>query len=348
MLADELLRSLTERGEDALRPVFLLLGEESHFAEEVVKRLTRVCQRGGIAGFNEERFVAGECAVDEALAAARSMPMMAKRRFVLVRSVERWEAKSDEDRAPSKKKSESALDRLASYAADPSPSTVLVLVAPKLHASRRIVTLAKKEGFLVQCDPLKRQAIPGYVTATARAKGHPIAPSVASHVADLIGTDVGAIVDAIERLSLYAGAGAPITEEAVVALVAPIRSAMMWDLTDAICARDTRKALVTLSELDMARGAELPVLGAIAGSVRKLTKFQAAIEAGQSAGEAAEKAGLPPFKASSMAQLVKRLPRGTTARWLRTLAEADLALKGQARRGGRAVLEGTILAMCRG
>jgi DNA polymerase III delta subunit len=98
----------------------------------------------------------------------------------------------------------------------------------------------------------------------------------------------------------------------------------------------------------MARGAELPVLGAIAGSVRKLTKFQAAIEAGQSAGEAAEKAGLPPCKASSMAQLVKRLPRGTTARWLRTLAEADLALKGQARRGGRAVLEGTILAMCRG
>jgi DNA polymerase-3 subunit delta len=347
MLADELLRSLTERGEDALRPVFLLLGEEAHFAEEVVKRLGRVCQRGGIAGFNEDRFVAGESLVDDALAAARSMPMMAKRRFVLVRSLERWEAKGDDEK-PSKKKSESALDRLASYAADPSPSTVLVLVAPKLHASRRIVTLAKKEGFLVQCDPLKRQAIPGYVTATARAKGHPIASSVASHVADLMGTDVGAIVDAVERLSLYVGPDAPITEEAVVALVAPIRSAMMWDLTDAICARDTKKALVALSELDMARGAELPVLGAIAGSVRKLTKFQAAIDAGQSAPEAAEKAGLPPFKASSMAQLVKRLPRGTTARWLRALAEADLALKGQARRGGRAVLEGTVLAMCRG
>ena len=136
-------------------------------------------------------------------------------------------------------------------------------------------------------------------------------------------------------------------EDAVVALVAPVRTAMMWDLTDAVCARDTAKALVALSEIDMARGAELPVLGAIAGSVRKLARFQAAVEAGDSPAEAAEKAGLPPFKASSMSQTVRRMPRGTMGRWLHLLAETDLALKGQGRRGGRAILEGMVLSMCR-
>lgn len=345
MLADELLRSLDRDGEAALQPVFLVMGEEQHFAEDVIKRVSRVCQRGGIAGFNEDRFMAGEGSVDDVLAAARSIPMMAKRRFVLVRSIERWEAKSD-DGEKSKKK-ESPLDRIAAYAADPSPVTVLVLVAPKLHAARRIVTLAKKEGFLVQCDPLKRNAVPSFVMGHARAMGHTMSSGVAAHLADLIGTDVGALVDAVERLSLYAGEGAPLTEEAVVALVAPVRSAMMWDLTDAICARDTKKALSALSEVDMPRGTELPALGAIASSVRKLAKFQAALDGGASAATAAEKSGLPPFKASSMQQLVRKMPRGTVGRWLRLLAETDLALKGDARRGGRAVLEGMILSMCR-
>ena len=350
MLVDELIRALDERGEEALRPVVLVLGDEAHFAEEVVKKLSRVCQRSGIAGFNEDRFIAGDNSVDDVLAAARSIPMMAKRRFVLVRSLERWEGKSDEgekSEKSSKKKAEAPLDRLAAYAADPSPVTVLVLMAPKLHASRRIVTLAKKEGFLVQCEPLKRNAVASFVSQRARALGHPISGALAAHLGDLIGTDVGAIVDALERLSLYVGPGAPLTEDAVVALVAPVRTAMMWDLTDAVCARDTAKALVALSEIDMARGAELPVLGAIAGSVRKLARFQAAVEAGDSPAEAAEKAGLPPFKASSMSQTVRRMPRGTMGRWLHLLAETDLALKGQGRRGGRAILEGMVLSMCR-
>ncbi len=345
MLADELLRALDRDGEAALAPVFLVMGEEQHFAEDVIKRVSRVCQRGGIAGFNEDRFTAGENSVVDVLAAARSIPMMAKRRFVLVRSLERWEAKGD-DTDKSKKK-ESPLDRLAAYAADPSPVTVLVLVAPKLHAARRIVTLAKKEGFLIQCDPLKRNAVPAFVVAQARLMGHAMTSSVAAHLADLVGTDVGALVDAVERLSLYAGDGQPLTEEAVVALVAPVRTAMMWDLTDAICARDTKKALLSLSEVDMPRGSELPALGAIASSVRKLAKFQAAIESGENPATAAEKAGLPPFKASSMNQVLRKMPRGTVGRWLRLLAETDLALKGNARRGGRAILEGMVLAMCR-
>ena len=48
-----------------------------------------------------------------------------------------------------------------------------------------------------------------------------------------------------------------------------------------------------------------------------------------------------------MSQTVRRMPRGTMGRWLHLLAETDLALKGQGRRGGRAILEGMVLSMCR-
>src|SRR5262249_1266150 len=153
--------------------------------------------------------------VDTILASARSVPMMAKRRFVLVRSLERWESRAEQpDEEPARGKgagkAEGPLDRLAAYAADPCPCTVLVLVATKLHGSRRIVTSAKRANFVVACDPLRRGEPGPWVAARAKRLGHAMSRDVAETIADLIGSDLGALSDAVERLSLFVGQGAEI------------------------------------------------------------------------------------------------------------------------------------------
>ncbi|NUP09327.1 MAG: DNA polymerase III subunit delta [Polyangiaceae bacterium] len=343
-----MLDELEARGEEALRPIFLVTGEEGFLVDEVVRKLQKVCSIGGLAGFNEDRFMAGEAHVDTVLASARSVPMMAKRRFVLVRSVERWESRSDDGEGATSKasKAASALDRLAAYAADPAPTAVLVLVASKLHAQRKIVTAAKKGGFIVQCDPLKRGEPAPWLMARAKRVGNPLPRDVAEHIADLVGSDLGALADALERLSLFVGPGATITEDAVSAMIAPVRNAAMWTLTDAICARDLVKTLRVMGELEIGRGAELPTLGAIASSVRKMVHFADHIAAGNNAQAAAEAAGLPPFKARDMERAFKNLPKGTLGRWMELCAQTDVDLKGGARRGSKAVLEGMILSMC--
>ncbi len=349
VLAFDLLEDLEGRGEAALRPVFLVTGEEGFLVDEVVKRLQRATAEGGLAGFNDDRFMAGEAHVDSVIAAARSVPMMAKRRFVLVRFVERWEAKNEDD-APAKGakggRAEAPLDRLASYAADPCPSAVLVLCASKLHGQRKLMTLAKKAGFIVQCDALKRGEAAPWLLGRAKRLGHPLSREVAEHLAGLIGSDLGGLADALERLSLYVGPKAPITEDAVTALVAPVKTATIWALTDAICARDLKKTLELMGELELGRGAELPTLGSIASTVRKMVHFADRQHQGDSAQAAAEASGIPPFKAREVERAVRALPRGTLARWLELCAETDVALKGGARRGSKAVLEGMILSMC--
>ncbi len=347
MLPDELLRTLARDGEAALSPVYLLMGQETYLADQVERRVRQLTMAGGIEGFNEDRFMAGEAHVDTILAAARSVPMMAKRRYVLVRSVDRWEAKSEDAEPKSKGKSaESPLDRLASYTADPSPMCVLVLVAEKLHGQRRLVTAAKKGNYLVACDPIKRGGAGAWVAARATEAGHKIARDVAEHIVDLIGTELAVLADAVERLSLYVGASQPITHAAVESLIAPVRHAAMWDLTDAVCAKNLKKALKVLGELDQTRGSELPTLGAIASSVRKLAKFADRVRSGDSPQAAAESLGIPSFRAADMAQLVRRLSPDTLTGWLLLLAQTDLALKGGARRGPRAILEGMVVSMC--
>src|SRR5690606_461072 len=111
--------ALREARSGAVRPVYIVIGEEAHLAGSVVRAIREAALAGGVPGLNEDQLVAGEADVQAVIAAARTLPMMAKRRFVLVRSIERWDTKGDKsDTAP--------LDRLLAYAEAPSPSSVLV------------------------------------------------------------------------------------------------------------------------------------------------------------------------------------------------------------------------------
>jgi DNA polymerase III subunit delta len=311
--------------------------------------------KGGIAGFNEDKFTAGEASVDAVLSASKMVPMMAKLRFVLVRGLERWESKKaddgDDDERPAEgkrggKAEASPLDALSEYAKAPVSSTVLVLSASKLHGQRKIVTAAKKEGFLVACETISRKALPDVVTKLAKDRGHDIGYDVADHLAEIAGPELGYVADAIERLSLFVGEGKPITEDAVATMVTKVRPSSVWELIDALTRRRLDKALATLADVVDSKDGGLPLLGLVASNVRKMVKMDSAMRAGASAQDAAMRAGVPPFKANETAQALKALPRGTLSTWIRLLSEADRSLKGS-RRSPQAVLETMVISMCR-
>ncbi|WP_242515197.1 DNA polymerase III subunit delta [Sorangium cellulosum] len=349
---------MKEAASGALRPVYLVLGEERWLVDRVVNALREAAAKGGIAGFNEDKFLAGDASIESILGAARMLPMMAPRRFVLVRGVERWEKKDDggdegggeEERAGAGGKrgasrQASPLDALAEYAKAPSPSAVLVLVATKLHAQRRVVTSAKKGDFLVACEPLSRRALPGFITSIAREKGNPIASDVADQLAEIAGPELGYVVDAIERLSLYVGPKQPITEDAIAQVVIRVRQSTVWELIDALGRRRLDRALAALADAYDPRDGGLRLLGAVSWSVRQMVKFESALAAGASQAEAAQRAGVSPYKVNDVAQTIRGLPRGALAGWMRVLAETDLALKSS-RRPAQAVLETMLIEMC--
>ncbi len=348
-------QAIAEAKADKLRPVYLVLGEERLLVDRAVSAIREATARGGVAGFNEDKFTAGEATAGAAIGAAKMLPMMAKRRFVLIRGLDRWEKKADEaEEAPAEapkgkrgKVEQSPLDELADYAKDPVSSTVMVLVSPKLHGQRRIVTAAKKAGFLVSCEPLARRDLPRWIEAAAKEKGHSISPEVADHLAEIAGPDLGYVADAIERLSLYVGPKQPMTEDAVAAIVTRVRQSTVWELIDALGKRRMAEALATLADVYDPRDGGLRLLGAVSWSVRQMVKFDAALRSGADPGEAAQRAGVPPFKIREVTDVVRTVPPGTLGRWLKLMAEADLALKGS-KRTAQAILEGMLIDMCRG
>lgn len=328
------------------RPVLVVVGSDTYARDRVVARVCTAAVAPALAAFNQDKFTAGETSIESVLNAAKLLPMMAERRLVLVRQVERWESKSgDAGDAPAGK--ESPLDRLAAYAEAPNESTVLVLVAESLDGRRKFTQLAKKADFLVPCEPLGERELVGFVLAEANARGHHIQSDTAALIAQLSGPDSSQLVDSIERLSLYVGPGAEIDGDAVSASITRLRVEDSWALVDALRARDPATSLAILSRVYDARDRGLPLLGAIAWSVRQMLKLQAYLGQGLRLDDASRRAGLfNPSRARELADSLRGAKPGELESMLETLAEADLALKGS-KRHPLSVLEGAVLRLCR-
>ncbi|MBI4701088.1 MAG: DNA polymerase III subunit delta [Deltaproteobacteria bacterium] len=335
-------QAIREANGGKLRPVYVVTGPEQLLGDRVVAAIRRATTTGSpTAAFNEERFVAAETSAEKVVAAARTVPMMASHRFVAVRGVERWEAKDE-----GKEGGRQALDALADYAASPSPTTVLVVVATALHGSRRLVTGAKEGGYLVECDALGRRELPAWIRAEAAERGRGLGPGMAELLAELVGPELGPVSDALERLSLYVGPGAPIAEEAVARVVTRVRQSTVWQLVDALGRRQLGPALGALADAFDQRDGGLRLLGAVRSGVAQLIKLDAALRRGVAPADAAKAARVPPFRAQQAAQTVRGCGPGQLERWLVLLATADRELKSS-RRSALAVLEATVVAMCR-
>ena len=321
-----------------LRPLYVVVGEERLLRDQVVAELRAASLAAGVAAFNEDKFTAGEVDVEAVVSAARTVPMMAPRRFVLLRGAERWDA-GEGDSAP--------FDRLAEYAAAPVDSTCMVVVASKLDGRRKFAQLARKQGLLVACDPLDARALPEWIADRFAQKGHEVDRDVAELLAALAGPQLSSVDDAIERLSLYVGPGAAVDEEAIGACVARVRTADTWALVDAVGARDLGRALRTLADAYDPREHGLPLLGALAWSIRQLARYQAASQGGASPDEAARRAGVfQPYRARELAQKARAVQPKEVERWMLVLGETDLALKSS-RRAADSILEEMLTRLCR-
>lgn len=330
--------AIEEAKRGALRPVYLVFGEEHFLRDQVVAALRAAALGGGIADFNEDKFTAGEVDVDRVLSAVRTVPMMAPKRFVSVSAVERWEGAESGDSTP--------LDRLAAYAAAPIAETCLVLTTSKLDGRRRLVTTAKKAGFMVDCVTLDRRELPRWIEARAAALGNTIDFETADLLAEIAGPELGSVNDSLQRLSLYVGPNAAITDEAVSECVARVRAADSWAVVDAVRVRNLAAALRALSEAYDPRDRGLPLLGALAWSIRQLARFQAETAAGVSPEEAGKRAGVfQPFRIRELAKMASSVPARDVERWMLVLAETDIALKSS-RRPPDAILEDMLTRLC--
>jgi DNA polymerase-3 subunit delta len=239
---------------------------------------------------------------------------MAPRRLVVVRDADTLSA--DE------------LAQLASYIANPAPESCLCMIAEKADLRLKFFTLWKKHGLLLKLDLLNERQLPGFVEAEAKRLKVALEPGVAGRIAEEIGSDLGQLASALERLACYVPPNSPIRLADVDEVVATTRQHSIFELIDAVGSSDRSSALQLIAGMMALKEPALRLLAMLGRHVRQLWQTTDLLARGTRApGDIASALGIPPFVASKLIEQARRLSLRRVGRMHEAIYHVDRSLK---------------------
>jgi DNA polymerase-3 subunit delta len=324
MTPDEL---ATELEAGRVRSAYLLAGSEPLLREEAWSTLRRTVLGDGPADFDLDRLEGDEATPARLWDAVRTLPVLAERRLVWLREPGGgrggWKA---------------LVEALPDVVGDVVSGSRTVLVVTTDAPDRRLAwvrAFADPAGALVLCDaPRPARELGAFVRREAKRLGLRIESDAVERLVERVGPQLLRLRSELEKASLLAGTGAPITLDHVTRGVADLAEEPVWELTDAIGEGRGGDALAVLAKL-LATGVPPPVvLGALAGHFRKLVRVA---HGGAVAGH--------PFALRKLQSQARRYARGRLVHALHALHETDQVLKGQGNLPADLALERLVIGL---
>jgi DNA polymerase-3 subunit delta len=291
--------------------VYVLSSDEPLLVNRAIAALRDASVEPAVRAFNYDVIEGKGATAARVLAAAQTMPMMARRRMVLLRE------------APAMAAAELAL--LAPYLDSPNPTTVLVVTATKIDRRIKFYAVAKKKKCLHELSAPRR--VGGWIRDELGARGIKMSADAQRRLADVVGNDLARLSLSIDQLALYAGDRAVQVDD-VDDLVAQTRERTVFELTDAIGAGDAARAYAAVAALCDQRQSTIGVVMMMARHMRQLALCKQVLADTTSTSEIARRVGVPPFVADKLADQARRYSGRSLAKAIGKLSEADRTLKG--------------------
>jgi DNA polymerase III delta subunit len=290
----------------------------------------------------------------EAIAAildeVRTPSMFAPKKLVVVDPADPLFKKveaEDGDRLSNRELLENYLESQAGAGGGDGGAT-LVLVAESWLKTTRLHKAIDKLGGVRWAESIKDYQAPAWITRRAAdAYGKSIDAAAAALLADLIGPDLQRLDNELAKLSLYQPDAPAITVQAVDALVGFQHEQQIWDMINALAARDADTALKKIDELwALDSKIEYTAAGAVFSWVHQVLKARELIDRRLPDAQIGRELKLwPPDRAQMVLTLARGWGLDGAARWSDAMLQMDMANKsslGEPRRN----LEKFVVQVC--
>ncbi|RMD98147.1 MAG: DNA polymerase III subunit delta [Calditrichaeota bacterium] len=218
-----------------LPAVVFIAGPESFLVNEYTQKIITLGVSPENRDFNLDVFHGADVEAHRVIDIAKSYPMMAPRRVVVVKEIQ--------------KMPRSGLNAVIEYAKRPNPTTCLVLTANDLSPRQKFVAALQKVALFIPCKQMYERETLGWIQKEVARQGHRIEPTAASLLALQVGTHLQNLKNEIEKLLLYVNDREMITAADVAAIAGFRKEYTIFSLQNALGERDLLKALKILSVL---------------------------------------------------------------------------------------------------
>lgn len=329
--AHDRLNAQIKSGEFA--PLYLLHGSENVSKEESLKALVDAAVDPASGAFNLDIFHGEDMDAADAVGRATAFPMMAARRVVVVKRLERLR--------------DTEARMLLPLIENPVETTVLVFTADKLDGRKKLSVALRKNAVSVEFKPPFENELPQWIRRRAAAMNKTIEPE-AAHVLHLgVGPNPGELVSELQKLAIYTNGRDTITHEDVAQVAGASRKATVFELADAVGQRKTGDALAVLHHLLDRGDSPVAIVAMLVRHIGILRKARWLRNQDLPRSELAGKLKVPPFFVSRYLDQAARFDEQNLWHAYEALLNADNRLKSRSR-APAATLTQLICRMCSG
>lgn len=320
------------------RGLYVIYGEEVYLRDRYLGKLRELLLPPGTETFNLKTLEGKDCDVQEIIRTADCLPMMAQRTLVLVRDFDLF------------KLPEADRQTLTDYLCDLPEYLCLIflydLIPYKPDARTKLMAAVKEHGLVVEVPRQRQGDLTDWIVRRFKATGHDIDSELCRYLIFLCGDLMQDLTLEIGKIGAYAKAKR-ITRQDIDAVATPQLDAVVFQLNDAISAKNYDKALATLSDLLHMQQQPAVLLAVLGRHLRQLYAARVALEEGKSADDLAALWKMHPYPAGKLMTAAHRVTLGWCQQALTAAARADQAMKSTG--GADAdILTGLVLELAHG
>jgi DNA polymerase-3 subunit delta len=212
-----------------IKPIYFLMGEEPYYIDKISEFIENTVLDEAEKGFNQMVLYGRDVSVDDIVSNAKRFPMMAERQVIIVKEAQ------DLSRS---------IEKLASYANQPQPTTVLVLnyKYKKIDKRKALYKALSKAGVVFESKKLYENQVADWIRRVLSGKNYDISPKAAQMLVEFLGTDLSKIDNELNKLKIVLPKGTQITPEHIEENIGISKDFNNFELRKAIGERNVLKA----------------------------------------------------------------------------------------------------------
>ena len=308
-----------------LKPAYLVAGDDDVKIDAWRARLRARAEAEGGQGALE-RFDARESSPDEVAAAAGMMTLTGGPRYLLVDDAGAWKAAD--------------LPPLEEALASPAADTVLVLIVRGDPSARLRKAVEAAGGEVREHAAPKPWKLPAWVVERAREQGLELDAEAAKGLVASAGTRPARLLRELEKLAAAAHPRTRLGAEEVERLATGEAGAGVYDLADALVARDRPRTVALAERLTAHEPRPGALLFPLVRRLRDVHRASELLDAGIPEQQVTKSLSMPPWAAKRAVAQARSTGREPLEHALCTMAELELRV-----RNGEGLDEGTELCL---
>lgn len=293
-----------------LKKLYLLYGEEAYLRKQYRDKL-----KAAVIGEDTMNYFYHEgkdAAVGEIIDLSETLPFFAEKRLIVLENSGFFK---------------SGGEQLAEYLKSPSESTYFLFVETEVDKRSKLYKTVQSKGYAAEFSIQDENTLKRWILGMMKREGKNISENSLNYLLEKTGTDMENIRKETEKLFCYCLDKDTVTTEDIEEVCTKRLSSHIFDMVNAIAARQQKKALDLYYELLALKEPPMRILFLIARQFNMLLQVKELQKKGFSNKVIGEKVGLPGFIAGKYVTQAESFSREELRAAVEACIEAEEAIK---------------------